>query len=89
MLHLNPHIGFARLHIAEDAGKVSASMVIRDDFSFEVHMQGNQVQTQLFEIETVECVGDVMSNISSSRLCCGNQDDKFHPLSDVLAMSGY
>ena len=58
-------------------------MVIRDDFSFEVHMQGNQVQTQLFEIETVECVGDVMSNISSSRLCCGNQDDKFHPLSDV------
>ena len=79
-------IGFAQLHIADAGVKVSASLVIGDNFLFQVHMQGRQVPKQLFELETADCVGAVlgiMSKISSSRLCCGNPDEKFRPIIDA------
>ena len=69
--------------IADTCVKVSAPLVIGENFLFKVHMQGRQVSKQLFELETADSVGAVlgiMSKISSSRVSCGNPDERFHPI---------
>ncbi len=66
-------IGFARLHIGVEVS-VSASLVIRDDFSFQVHMQGHQLQTQLRRWIALGLFLGLCLTSASSRLCCGNQD---------------
>ena len=81
-------IGFAQLYIADAGVKVSASLVIGDNFLFKVlyTCRDDRYAKQLFELEMADCVGAVlgiMSKISSSRLCCGNPDEKFHPIIDA------